>query len=448
MNREEFIQKMFGHIKEKSLIEQKYYDEYNIKRGLRNANGTGVLVGITRVADVEGYAVRDGKKVSKEGKLYYRGYPLHKLAEGFKKDNRYGFEEIAYLLLTGELPTNEELSHFKKTLEEHRSFPQGFKEDMFFKIPSKSMMNKIQRVVLSLYSYEKNPDSLSLYDNFEMTLSLIAKMPLIVGYAYQTKRHYFDGESLIIHESKENAGTAENILHLIRDNSEYTKEEAELLDLCLVVHAEHGGGNNSAFANHVVSSSGTDIFSATATSIGALKGPKHGGANKMVSDMIKDITENASDLKDKKSLKNYILKILDREVFDKKGLVYGMGHAVYTKTDPRTVILKENAYKLAKLKGFEEKFELIDNIENISRSIFKERKGENFEIAANVDMYSGFVYEMLDISSELYTPIFAIARMAGWCAHRLEQLSDEKIIRPAYVTLGDRKEYIPISERK
>lgn len=434
-------------MKEKSVIEQKYYDEYNVKRGLRNANGTGVLVGITAVASVEGYEIREGKKIPVDGKLYYRGYPLSELAEGFQKDNRLGFEEIAYLILTGELPSESELLHFQELLEERRDFTKGFKEDMFFKIPSRSVMNKIQRVILSLYSYQDNPDSLTLEDNFETSLNLIAKMPLILGYTYQTKRHYFDGKSLVIHQPKKNAGTAENILHLIRSDSDYTREEAELLDLCLVVHAEHGGGNNSAFANHVVSSSGTDIFSATAASIGSLKGPKHGGANQMVSDMICDITANCPNPHHRKHLKDYLIRILDKKAFNRKGLIYGMGHAVYTKSDPRTIILKEKASQLAKIKGFEEKFRLISNIEELTKEIFKERNGEDHVIAANVDMYSGFVYEMLGIAPELYTPIFATARMVGWCAHRLEQLGDEKIIRPAYVTIEKKRAYCPMNER-
>lgn len=451
MRREEFNEKMFQLVKTKSLIEQKHYDEYNVKRGLRNSNGTGVLVGITRVASVEGYEMRDGKKYPREGKLYYRGFPIETLVEGFQKERRFGFEEISYLLLTGELPSKEELGHFTEMLEEHRAFEMGFKEDMFFKTPSPSMMNKIQRVILALYSYEKHPDSLSMRHNFEAGLGLIAKMPLIVGYSYQSKRHYFDGDSLIIHTPKKHAGTAENILHLIRNDSSYTREEAEILDLCLVLHAEHGGGNNSAFANHVVSSSGTDIFSAMATSIGSLKGPKHGGANEMVVNMIADIIEHCENFKEKKLLKNYLLRILNKQAFDKKGLIYGMGHAVYTLSDPRTSILKKKAYELAKHKGFVEKYELIHNIEELTKEIFKEkseREGKEYIISANVDMYSGFVYEMLGISCELYTPLFAIARMVGWCAHRMEQMSDEKIIRPAYVTFGDKRTYRPIGERR
>lgn len=447
MKNSDLGRKMFERMKEKSVIEQKYYDEYNVKRGLRNANGTGVLVGITAVASVEGYEIREGKKIPVDGRLYYRGYPLSELAEGFQKDNRLGFEEIAYLILTGELPSESELLHFQGLLEERRNFTKGFKEDMFFKIPSRSVMNKIQRVILSLYSYQDNPDSLTLEDNFETSLNLIAKMPLILGYTYQTKRHYFDGKSLVIHQPKKNAGTAENILHLIRSDSDYTREEAELLDLCLVVHAEHGGGNNSAFANHVVSSSGTDIFSATAASIGSLKGPKHGGANQMVSDMICDITANCPNPHHRKHLKDYLIRILDKKAFNRKGLIYGMGHAVYTKSDPRTIILKEKASQLAKIKGFEEKFRLISNIEELTKEIFKERNGEDHVIAANVDMYSGFVYEMLGIAPELYTPIFATARMVGWCAHRLEQLGDEKIIRPAYVTIEKKRAYCPMKER-
>lgn len=431
---------------EHTYIDPALYTEYNIKRGLRNSNGTGVLVGITGIANVVGYEIENNSKVPTDGKLLYRGIPLTKLVEGFQKDNRFGFEETAFLLLLGELPSKANLYEFNKVIEYNRTFPKFFKEDHIIKFPSNNVMNMLQKQVLTLYTHDNKAEDTSLINTFKQSLSLIAKLPVLMVYSYKAKKHYYDNSSLVLHSPLENASTAENILHMLRTNCEYTEEEARLLDLCMVVHAEHGGGNNSAFATHVVSSTGTDTYSAISTAIGSLKGPKHGGANIMVQTMMYDIMQN-SNWKDKDSLSNYLDKILNKEAFNKKGLIYGMGHAVYTKSDPRAVLLKKKAKELAIQKGFIEKFELLENIEKMTIEKFKAKKGNDFEICANVDLYSGLVYEMLEIEPELYTPIFAVSRIAGWCAHRLEQTRDEKIMRPGYVSISGENNYIGIEDR-
>lgn len=431
---------------ENTYIDPKLYSEYNIKRGLRNANGTGVLVGITGIANVVGYKIEDGVKIPTDGELLYRGIPLTELVEGFQRDDRFGFEETAFLLLLGELPSNDNLDEFKKVFNYNLSFPKFYKEDHIIKFPSNNIMNMLQKQVLTLYNYDKLAEDTSLINTFRQSLSLIAKLPVLMAYSYMAKKHYYDNKSLVLHRPLQNASIAENILHMLRNDCSFTKEEARLLDLCLVVHAEHGGGNNSAFATHVVSSTGTDTYSAIATAIGSLKGPKHGGANIMVRAMVNDIVEN-SNWENYDDLSNYIDKILNKEAFNKKGLIYGMGHAVYTKSDPRAVLLKEKARELAATKGYLKKFELLENIEKLTIEKFKARKGENFELCANVDLYAGLVYEMLEIEPELYTPIFAVSRMAGWCAHRLEQIRDEKIMRPGYISISDRQKYISLDDR-
>lgn len=434
-------------VQKNSYIDPTLYDQYNVKRGLRNANGTGVLVGITRVASVIGYELVNGVKTPTEGSLFYRGVNMTDIVDGFQRDDRRGFEEVVYLLLFGTLPTSAELLSFIDLLETCRDLPTSYKEDVILKIPSTNIMNKLQRTVLTLYSYDENPEDTSVRNVLSQSINLIAKIPLITAYAYQAKRHYFDNQSLILHTPKSGAGTAENILHLIRSDSVYTEAEVDILDLLMVIHAEHGGGNNSAFATHVVSSTGTDTYSAISTAIGSLKGPKHGGANLMVAAMIEDIKSHIKDWSDEVELKNYLTLILEKKAFDKKGLIYGMGHAVYTLSDPRAIVLKKKAEELAVLKGLERNFKLISDIERISGKMLNDRLGSNNAIAANVDLYSGFVFEMLGIPQELYTPIFAASRMAGWCAHRLEQILDEKIMRPAYVTLGDPVNYSPIDKR-
>jgi citrate synthase len=437
--------KLLREVEKNTYIDPALYDEYSVKRGLRNANGTGVLVGITKVASVDGYEIIDGQKIATEGRLSYRGISIEEMINNFQKENRFGFEETIFLLLFGSLPSRKDLDAFETILRENRKFSSDFTQDVLLKLPSKNVMNKLQRAILSMYSYDDNAEDITLENNIMQSLNIISKLPMMIAYSFQMMKHYYEGRSLVIHNPLDNSSTAENMLHLMRGDGEFTDIEAKLLDLCLIVHADHGGGNNSAFATHVVSSTGTDIYSALSTAIGSLKGPKHGGANHKVESMKDDIRRNCN-YNDKAELENYLRKILNKQVFDGKGLIYGMGHAVYTISDPRTTILKKMAGELAEKKGSMEEFELLHNIENISKKIFKEESDK--PICANVDLYSGFVYKILGIEEELYTPMFALARMAGWCAHRLEQIRDEKIIRPAYVSNINVNTYIPISERK
>lgn len=450
MKRTDMLLHNLSTIAEKNnLIKPETYSRYNIKRGLRNSNGTGVLVGMTKVGYVHGYDIQDGVKLPAQGRLYYRGINLEDIVNGFQKDNRRGFEETIYLLLLGKLPSKKELEEFNELLDSFRKLPPGYTENMILKIPCKNIMNKMQRSILVLYSHDENPDDTSVRNLLMQSIKLIARIPTIISYGYQAKAHYFDKKSLFIHAPKDGIGTAENILHMIRPDNRYTEIEAQTLDLCLVIHAEHGGGNNSAFTTHVVSSAGTDTYSAMAAAVGALKGPKHGGANRKVKEMIQDIKQNVSNLSDKKALKEYLLKILRREAFNGMGLIYGMGHAVYTISDPRAILLKKKALELAQEKGAEHDFNLYQNIEELTVEIFREIKGADFNIAANVDLYSGFVYEMLNIPEDLCTPIFAAARIAGWSAHRIEQIvSDPKIMRPAYVNVNLDNSYVSMAERE
>ncbi len=439
---------LLEHVRKNNAIEPEVFEKYNVKRGLRNKNGTGVLVGMTRISDVTGYKIEDGKKIPVEGTLTYRGIPLDDLVKGFEEEERFGYEEIAYLLLFGHLPTEKSLLHFTHLLSHRRNFPHNFKEDVILKTPSNNIMNKLQSIILALYTYDDKPDDLSLDKVLAQSIDLVAKVPLMLAYAYQAKRHYFDNKSLVLHQPLDSAGTAENILHLIRQDSHYTKLEAELLDILLCVQADHGGGNNSAFATHVVSSSGTDTYSAIATAIGSLKGPLHGGANQRVHWMLEDIKKNVKDWKNETELRNYLLKIMAGEAYDGSGLIYGMGHAVYTKTDPRAELLKNKAHHLAVRTDHIPEYELIVDIARLTQDIMRERKGEDFYICANVDLYTGVIFEMLGIDEDLYTPLFAAARMVGWCAHRLEQIMDSKIMRPAYVYVPTNNlVYTPIAER-
>lgn len=442
----------FGGLIEKiavnDYIEPVYYDKYKVKRGLRNENGTGVMVGLTRIGSVEGYRMENGRKLPAEGELYFRGINVMELVEGFQREKRRGFEETAYLLIFGELPTKEQLQRFNDMLDACRDLPAGFTENMILKIPSRNIMNKLQRSILVLYSHDENPDDISVDNVLRQSLELIARFPTIISYGYQAKARNFDGKSLYIHSPKPGIGTAENILHMIRADNFYTRVEAETLDLCLTLHAEHGGGDNSSFATHVVSSNGTDTYSAIAAAVGCLKGPKHGGANIMVRDMVNNIRENVRDWSNRGKLRDYLYKIIKKEAYDRKGLIYGMGHAVYTLSDPRAVLLKKKAYELASEKNALREYELYNNIEELTIELFKTIKGDDAVIPANVDLYSGFVYDMLGIPCELYTPIFAAARVAGWCAHRLETIiSDNRIIRPAYMNVNPRMEYIPLECR-
>ena len=434
--------------KKNNPINPEFYEKYDVKRGLRNNNGTGVLVGLTKIGEVKGYELRDDQKIPCKGELFYRGIELQTFVKGFQEEKRYGFEECIYLLLFGNLPSKSELLQFNDVLDSFRELPKNFKEKLIFAHPSKDVMNQIQRSLLGLYTYDNIPEDLSISNLVSQSLNLIAKLPTLVAYSYQATIHNYDAKSMYIHSSQSGKGTAENILYMIRPNSEYTKLEAEILDLLLVVHAEHGGGNNSAFTTRVLASSGTDIYSIIAAAIGSLKGPKHGGANLKVYEMIENIKDNIGAYPSNEELKEYLRKMLKKEVFDNSGLIYGMGHAIYTESDPRAVLLKEKARELSVQKGTEKDFALYENIEKLTKEIFKEQKGEEAIIAANVDLYSGFVYRMLDIPTEIFTPLFAIARMGGWCAHRIEQiLSDVKIIRPAYRSVAEKVEYIPLEKR-
>lgn len=431
--KEDWLEDRAKKVAEVNTIDKEYYKQYDIKQGLRNSDGTGVVVGFTKIGSVHGYTYCDGVKTPIEGKLFYRDIEVDNLV---KNTGEFGFESIVYLLLFGNLPDEEELRKFNSILDGFRKLPTHFTENTILKSPSRDVMNKLQRAILVLYSYDEKPDSLDIDQILIQSLKLIARFPTIISYGFQAKAHYFDDQSLYLHNPKNGMGTAANILHMIRSNNKYTQLEKDTLDLLLILHAEHGGGNNSAFTTHVVSSSGTDTYSAVGAAVGSLKGPKHGGANLRVKAMVDNIKENLDDYSDTEKLKNYLKRILKAEVFDKKGLIYGMGHAVYTKSDPRAVILKEKSKELAEAKGRLEEYHLYDNIERLTKEIFKEQRGEDIEICANVDLYSGFVYQLLNIPQELFTPLFATARVASWCAHRIEQLvSDHKIIRPAYKSL-------------
>ncbi|MDY7029552.1 MAG: citrate/2-methylcitrate synthase [Spirochaetota bacterium] len=431
-------------------IDPAYFTKYEVKRGLRNNDGTGVLVGLTQIGDVHGYIVDEKERVPVEGRLRYRGIELKELVAGFQKEKRFGFEETIYLLLFGQLPNEKELGEFTRILGEKRTLPGGFTEDMILTAPSSNIMNKLARSVLASYSYDENAEDNTVENVLRQSIELIARFPVFIAYGYQAKQHYYEKKTLYIHSPDPELSTAENILRLIRPDGSYTDLEAELLDLALVCHAEHGGGNNSAFSIHVVSSSDTDTYSAVAAAVGSLKGLKHGGAAIKVREMIDNFKQNLGDWEDEEEVTAYIEQILRKEAFDRKGLIYGMGHAVYTLSDPRAVLLKGKARDLAKEKGYEQEFKLYDLVERLTPAIFKRVKNSNKVISANVDFYSGFVYHMLDIPMDLFTPIFAAARVPGWAAHRIEEIiNGGRILRPAYKHI--RKEamsYVPIKDRK
>ncbi|MFQ3620520.1 MAG: citrate/2-methylcitrate synthase [Spirochaetales bacterium] len=436
-------------VEAQNKIDPVLFTKYNVKRGLRNEDGTGVLVGLTEIGNVHGYILDEGEKVPVPGKLYYRGYDVEDLVKGCYSEGRFGFEEITFLLIFGKLPTPKELEDFQQVLGEVRALPNGFFEDMILKAPSSDIMNKLARSVLASYSYDPDPENYSLRNILRQSIELVARFPTMAAYAYQVRQHYYFGESLYVHTPRKDLSTAENLLILIRPDSKYTQLEAEILDLALILHAEHGGGNNSTFTIRVVSSAATDTYSAVAAALGSLKGHKHGGANNRVMAMMDDIEKNVKDWKDEDELLRYLKQILRKEVGDKSGLIYGMGHAVYTLSDPREVLLKEKARSLAEQMGYMDEFALYDRIERLAPRAFLEEKGQDKPIAPNVDFFSGFVYKMLNIPGSLYTPIFAIARIAGWVAHRIEEIiSGGKIIRPAYKNVNTKKEeYIPLSQR-
>jgi citrate synthase len=424
------------------------YNKYEVKRGLRNSNGTGVLVGLTEIGDVHGYIMDENERVPVDGRLRYRGIDIRDITSGFIKEKRFGFEECIYLLLFGELPGKTELDKFKGLLGLSRNLPENFLEDMILKAPSNDIMNKLARSVLVLYSYDENPDDTSIVNIIRQSMELIARFPALIAYGFHAKAYHYMSKSLVIHTPDPELSTAENLLKMSRESGEYTRMEAELLDLMLVLHAEHGGGNNSAFTTHVVSSSGTDIYSAIAAGVGSLKGPRHGGANIRVNRMMKDIKTNVKDWSNKKEVSEYLKKILMKEAYDRSGLIYGIGHAVYTKSDPRCVILKEKAGELARETGHEEEFELYKSIEDLAPKVFHEVKKIDKDLCANVDFYSGFVYEMMGIPKDLFTPLFATSRIAGWCSHVVEEvLNGGRIIRPAYKNIFKARDYTPIDKR-
>ena len=432
-------------------INPELYKTYDVKRGLRNANGTGVLVGLTRIGDVVGYEIKDDKKIAIPGRLIYRGYNVEDLIADAEKNKQFGYEQCAYLLLFGELPTQAKLDTFKQYLGEFRSLPEHFTEDMIMKAPSSDIMNKIARGVLASYSYDDDPENRSVGNVVKQCIQLIARFSTLASYGYQAKRRYYDNKSMFIHNPKAELSTAENFLRLIRSDKTYTRLEAETLDLALILHAEHGGGNNSSLTVHVVSSADTDTYSAMAAAVGSLKGRRHGGANIKVMEMMDDIKANVKDWTSEKEVGNYLMKIARKEAGDRSGLIYGMGHAIYTISDPREVLLKAKAKKLAKEKGdgWSEELALYELIEKLSPAIIQEVHHSDKSICANVDMYSGLVYSMLNIPRELFTPIFAISRIAGWSAHRIEEIvSGGRIYRPAYKNVSKERDYVPILERK
>ena len=424
-------------------------DRLGVKRGLRNPDGTGVLAGITNVSSVIGYEkLPEGTIRPISGRLVYRGIDIDTLAAEADKNDRFMFEEVVWLLLFGALPTQEQYARFCKLIDEHRELPKGFADDMIMNSPSPNIMNKMARSVLSMYSYDEHADDLSLPNILTQSINLIAELPTMMVNAYQLKRRVYDHESMYFHYPIAGQSTAEHILSSYRADQKFTHEEARLLDLCLLVHADHGGGNNSTFTTHVVSSSGTDTYSAVAASLSSLKGPRHGGANLKVMEMFENIEENVTNWEDENELRTYLTKILDREAFDGTGLVYGMGHAVYTLSDPRCVILKEYAKKLSAEKHREKEFARYESVERIAGECIAKKRRLLKPVCANVDFYSGFVYTMLGLPKELYTPIFAISRISGWSAHRIEELVNEgKIIRPAYKYVGHHRPYVAIERR-
>ena len=444
-----FLQTICSQYAPQHQVDPELYEKYGVKRGLRNADGTGVMAGITQIANVTGYYMEDGERVPAPGKLVYRGYNIVDLIHGFLDEGRFGYEETAYLLLFGSLPTQEQLDAFREMLSTHRSLPNGFTEDMILKAPSRDVMNKLARSTLALYSYDPDPENTALDAELFRAVQLIARYPVIVAHAFACKRHYYDNESLYLHRPQEGLSVAENFLYSVRHDNRFTAAEARLLDLCLVLHMEHGGGNNSAFTCRVLSSTGTDIYSAVAAAVGSLKGPKHGGANKKVMEMFGYIKENVSDWKDDDEVSAFLEALLRREAGDRSGLIYGMGHAVYTMSDPRAVLLKQFARKVAEEKGMLRELELLESVERLSPGAFQSVTGDSKVMCANVDLYSGLVYQMMDIPPELYTPLFAIARIVGWCAHRVEEVYNPsgRIIRPAYKAICPRRQFVPLNQR-
>lgn len=429
-------------------IDQELYTKYDVKRGLRDINGKGVLAGLTEISEIISSKTVDGVSVPCDGELYYRGYNINDLVTGFTRDKRFGFEEITYLLLFGELPAKKQLEDFRRILSNYRQLPTTFVRDIIMKSPSNDIMNGLARGVLTLYSYDDMPNDTSIPNVLRQSLALIALFPLIAVYSYQAKAYYHDNDSFFIHQPVPEYSTAENILHMLRSDSKFSELEARILDLALVLHAEHGGGNNSTFTTHVVTSSGTDTYSAIAAALASLKGPKHGGANIKVTMMFEDMKNKLSDWEDEDAIRDYLKKLLHKEAFDRSGLIYGMGHAVYSVSDPRAAILKSSVKKLSEEKHMEKEYSLYSKIERLAPEVIAKERRIYKGVSANIDFYSGFAYSMLQLPPELYTPIFAIARISGWSAHRIEELLVAgKIIRPAYRAVQEHRDYMPMSGR-
>ena len=443
-----FIHNLCGKLENNNKIPPEYYDLYSVKRGLRNADGTGVVAGITKVCNVHGYLISEGERIPHDGELTYRGYNVESLVRGYQAENRFGYEETAFLLLFGFLPTRAELDAFCGMLESLSELPDGFVEDIVMKAPNRDLMNKLAGGVLALASYSENPDSQNIDQVMAQSMELIARMPAIATAAYQVKKRVFDKKSLYFHMPKRGMHIAENILRMLRSDKQFTDAEAKLLDLCLILHMEHGGGNNSTFTTRVVTSSGADTYSVIAAALSSLKGPKHGGANIKVMEMMDDIRAHVSDVTDEDEMRAYIGKIVDKEAFDHKGLVYGMGHAVYSLSDPRAVVFKSFVQQLAMAKGRKTDFDFYNTVERLAPQVIAEKRHIYKGVSTNVDFYSGFVYNMLGIPVELYTPMFAVARVVGWSAHRMEELVNvDKIIRPAYKSVMATRDYLPMENR-
>ena len=443
------IKDLCGKLAKNSAIDPALYEKYHIKRGLRNSDGTGVKAGITNICNVHGYLLNEGELEPIPGQLIYRGYSITDIVENVEEEDRYGYEETSFLLLFGHLPTPTELKWFNDTISENRDLPRDFVEDMILKAPSKNIMNKLSRSILALYSYDPDCEKKGLENEMRIAMSLIAKLPVIMAAAYQVKRRVFDNQSMIMHPVNYDENTAQCILSLLRPDRQYTKEEAQMLDRLLMLQAEHGGGNNSTFTTRVLTSSGTDPYSTYSSAICSLKGPRHGGANLQVIQMLDNFKANIKNWEDEGEVADYMRRTILKETNDHSGLIYGMGHAVYTISDPRAVILKKKAFELAKGKEIEAEFRLLETIERLTPEIVRMVKGSTKTMCANVDMYSGLVYRMLGIPDELFTPLFAVARISGWAAHRMEEkLTGSRIIRPAYKAIAKEKEYIKLNERK
>jgi citrate synthase len=443
-----FLEKVSDQLLTTAEIDRELYSKFSVKRGLRNEDGTGVLAGLTQISSVIGFKIVDEEVIPVDGELYYRGINIVDLVEGLEKDKRHGFLEVSYLVLFGKLPTESEIDQFRDYIRPLQHLPPGLNETSILGFPSPSVMNKLQRVILVLYGLDPNPDDISIPNVVRQSLDLIAKFPTIIAYSYQAMRHKLHGESLFVHPPNPELCCAENFLYMLRPDRSYTELEADLLDLALVLHLEHGGGNNSSFTCQVVSSSHTDTYSAIAAAVGSLKGPLHGAANSSVMDMMNNIKSNVKDWKDENEISAYLEKILKGEAHDKKGLIYGMGHAVYTKSDPRAIILKNKARELAEAKGRSDEHQLYLNIEKLGPGLFQKVKKSNKIISPNVDFYSGFVYDLLGFPRDIYTPLFAMARIVGWSAHRIEELiNGRRIIRPAYKSVAKPLKYVQIAKR-